>query len=111
MDWLLTTGFQKPVCALDMEDRDNIRGALVDYHCLLRVKAEMDQFRDDVGVLEFVRQNPDLMRPMLTDSCHGRITAGNYTNIALHDLRFDLNACMHASQVTINVVRHGIWTY
>ena len=91
MDLLLTTGFQKPMCALEVDDRADIRSALVDYHCLFRVKAEMDQFRDglaDVGVLEFFRQNPDLMRPLLTYSCHGQITAGNWGGAFFSSINF-----------------------
>ena len=43
---LLSTGFQKPICSLAMEDKECLRSVLLDYHCLLKVKAEMDQFAD-----------------------------------------------------------------
>ena len=82
MDLLLTTGFQKPVCALEVEDRSSIRSALVDYHCLIRVKAEMDQFRDgltDVGITDFLKQYSDITRPLLTSTSHGQIDAGIVT--------------------------------
>ena len=53
--------------------------ALVDYHCLIRVKAEMDQFRDgltDIGITDFLKQYPDITRPLLTSTSHGQIDAG-----------------------------------
>lgn len=80
MELLMTTGFQKPICRLEVEDRDCIRGALVDYHCLLKVKAEIDQFTEgleDVGVLRFLRESPEVLKPLIMDSCEGRVRAGS----------------------------------
>ena len=36
---LLSTGFRKPICSLAMEDKECLRSVLLDYHCLLKVKA------------------------------------------------------------------------
>ena len=38
---LFVTGYRK---AIGSQDKGNIKAALLDYHCLLKVKAEMDQF-------------------------------------------------------------------
>ena len=62
-----------------MDDKVSLKAALIDYHCLLKVKIEMDQFIHelaDCGVLEYIRRFPDLMRPLLTDCCHKPLTAG-----------------------------------
>lgn len=43
---LLSTGFQKPICRLAIQDKECLRLVLLDYHCLLKAKAEMDQFAE-----------------------------------------------------------------
>ena len=78
-DVLLVTGYRKAICYLRLDDKVRLKAALIDYHCLLKVKAEMDQFMDglaDCGVLEHIRQYPDLMRPLFTDCSHKPLTAG-----------------------------------
>ena len=78
-DVLLVTGYRKAICDLRLNDKVSLKAALIDYHCLLKVKAEMDQFMDglaDCGVLEYIRQFPDLMRPLFTDCSTKQLTAG-----------------------------------
>lgn len=78
-DILLVTGYRKAICGLTLDDKAGLNAALIDYHCLLKVKAKMDQFMDglaDCGVLEYIRQFPYLMRPLFTDCCHKPLTAG-----------------------------------
>ena len=41
---LLSTGFREPLCSLAMEDKECLRSAL-DYHCILKVKAEISSQR------------------------------------------------------------------
>ena len=67
---LLSTEFRKPLCRLAIEDRECLRSALLDYHCMLKVKAEMDQFAEglmSLGVLEMVKHHPDLFAPLFVD--------------------------------------------
>ena len=39
------TGYRKTVCSLKLSDRPAVLGALLDYHLITKVKAEMDQFK------------------------------------------------------------------
>jgi len=43
---LLSMWFQKPICRLAIQDKECLRSILLDYHCLLKAKAEMDQFAE-----------------------------------------------------------------
>ena len=79
IDFLVVTGYRKAICNLGLQDKESLKAALLDYHCLLKVKAEMDQFINglaDVGVLEYVRKHPDLLKPLFTDCYHKPLTAG-----------------------------------
>ena len=60
---LLATGYRKAICRLGLEDKESLTAALLDYHCLLKVKAEMDQFAnglEEVGVLQYVKEHPNM---------------------------------------------------
>lgn len=84
-EFLMVTGYRKAICNLGVQDKGSLKAALLDYHCLLKVKAEMDQFMDcldDVGVLEYIRKYPDLLRPLFTDCFHKPLTAGQFTCVA-----------------------------
>ena len=68
---LLSTGFRKPICQLIIEDKECLRSVLLDYHCLLKVKAEMDQFAEglmSLGVLEMMKRYPELLSPLFVDA-------------------------------------------
>ena len=39
---LLASGFSKAILCLTMSDKDHIRSSLIDYHCMLKVKAALD---------------------------------------------------------------------
>ena len=70
---LLSTGFRKPICSLAMEDKECLRLVLLDYHCLLKVKAEMDQFAEglkSLGVLDMMKRHPDLFSSLLMVAPH-----------------------------------------
>lgn len=45
IDLLSATGFRKPFCSLQLSDRPSILSALIDYHLMVKVKTEMDQFK------------------------------------------------------------------
>jgi hypothetical protein len=64
-DLLLETGYKKPLKLLGMSDRENLQSVLLLYHCVLKVKAEMDQFREglsSLGVLTALQSNSSLMK-------------------------------------------------
>ena len=54
MDLLVATGFRKPVCNLKLADRPAILSALMEYHLMAKMKAEMDQFKEGLNVLGFL---------------------------------------------------------
>lgn len=59
------TGFRKPLSRLTISDRQAIIELLLDYYMMVKVKAEMDQFKDGLQVLGFLKslqENPDLFR-------------------------------------------------
>ena len=75
---LLSTGFQKPLRSLAMEDKECLRLVL---HCLLKVKAEMDQFAEglkSLGVLDMMKHHPDLFSSLFVDGGSTLITPGTW---------------------------------
>ena len=78
MDLLAATGFRKPLCNLKIADRPAILSALVEYHLMAKMKAEMDQFKEGLSVLGFldtVRRKPDLWEPFFLYH-ESKVTAG-----------------------------------
>lgn len=64
-DLLLETGFKKPLKQLGLSDCERLQTVLLLYHCVLKVKAEMDQFREGLsalGVLTAMENNSSLMK-------------------------------------------------
>ena len=52
---------------LTVSDKAHLKSALLDYHCMVKVKAEMDQFSDGMQtlqVLDFIKLYPEQMRPL-----------------------------------------------
>ena len=65
---LLETGYRKPLSSLGLSDKTAVANTLKT-HVLARVKPELDQFAEGLsvcGVLEAVRNHPDLMAPFFT---------------------------------------------
>ena len=63
LDLLTATGFRKAVSCLTLGDRHDVISALLDYHLMGKVKAEMDQFMEGLETLGFfdaVKRNPKL---------------------------------------------------
>ena len=48
---LLECGFKKPISTLGISDKQQLQALLLGYHCLLKVKSEMDQFREGLASL------------------------------------------------------------
>ena len=49
---LMETGYRKPVTFLTLRDKPGLRAALMDYHCMLKAKAAMDQFAEGLQTLK-----------------------------------------------------------
>jgi len=80
-DLLLATGFRKAISKLDMSDKARVRSALVDYHCMLKVKSEMDAFAEGLqvlGVLGMIKMYPDLFKPLFVADVTASLTAGKF---------------------------------
>ena len=75
---LMETGFNKPICQLKLSDRTYIRAVLVDYHLMVKVKMQMDQFAEglqELKVLDLIRAQPPLLKPLFLFS-EAKMTAG-----------------------------------
>ena len=77
---LLQTGFTRPLQDLTVADKDNIITGLKQYHCMIKLQAEMDQFcqgLDELGILQYVREHPAVMRQLFVcDKLSLNLTAG-----------------------------------
>ena len=66
LDLLMMTGFRKPVSHLTISDCFDLSAALLDYHLMAKVKAEMDQFCEGLKTLDFLnamRATPTIWEP------------------------------------------------
>lgn len=64
---LLDTGFRKPLACLTCSDKALLKDTLRDYHTLVKIKPELDQFADGLetlGVLQALKKYPSLMAPL-----------------------------------------------
>ena len=65
---LFETGYDKPIRELELDDVEGLKAALTDYHCMVKVKAAMDQFLEGLhmgGVAEYVKSHLELLKPLL----------------------------------------------
>ena len=79
---LFETGYRKPPRSFTLADRNEIVSLLTTYHCLIKVKAEVDQFIEGLKVLnvdELVRKHPNEMKPFFLDGFFEPLTAGEVT--------------------------------
>ena len=62
---LLETGFSRPVTKLKLSHKAEIKSTLIEYHCLVKPKASMDQFLDGLGdVSMMLRRFQDLSKQL-----------------------------------------------
>ena len=77
---LLETGYGKAINNLSMNDTAEIMSVMMDYHCMLKSKAAMDQFAEGLectGVLHYIKHYTDIMKPLFTHQ-KSVLTAGTY---------------------------------
>ena len=80
-DFLLQTGFNKPITGLTLSNKEEIAHAMLDYHLIAKLKCAMDQFMEGLNeyqLLDNIRQNPTLWKPMFVYSVSNDITRGEY---------------------------------
>ena len=83
---LLETGFRKPVIQLTMVDIPDLRSALLDYHCMLKMKAAMHQYAEglqQLKVLDLIKKIPLLTKQFFI-TAEKKITAGYYVLKSIH---------------------------
>ena len=74
----MATGYRKAVADLTVNDCSSVVKALLDYHLMTKVKAEMDQFRDGLstfGFLDMMKTNSTIWKPFFVYSSSD-MTAG-----------------------------------
>ena len=63
-------------------DKGAIKSSIIDYHSLIKIKPELDQFVDGLktlGIHEAIKQYPNLMMPYFTKEESGKkINKGKY---------------------------------
>ena len=88
LDLLAQTGFPKATCSLTLDDGKRLASALIDFHCMLKVKAAMDQFKDGLkafGLLSLLEEKPALWKPLFVD-CGSCLTAGKSLRLYIHQI-------------------------
>ena len=64
---LLETGCHMVLSALKVGDKANLLSLMMDYHCIIKPKAAMDQFVEGLsstGVMHYIKHYPDIMKPL-----------------------------------------------
>ncbi len=64
---LLETGFRLPLCRLTCADKELLKSTIRDYHSLVKIKPELDQFAaglETVGVFQIIKKYPTLIAPL-----------------------------------------------
>ena len=77
----MEAGFRKPLCRLELTDKPVIRGVLLDYHLMIKVKMLMDQFAEGLNqlkVLDAMRAHPTLFKSLFV-YCEKKMSAGKVT--------------------------------
>ena len=79
------TGYRKSLTLLTLKDRDELIASVKIYHCLIKIKAEIDQFLDGLKSLDvywYIKTYPELMMQLFVDVPNKRLlTAGLYVLI------------------------------
>ena len=67
---LLDTGYSKPISTVTLVDRNKISDVLKKYHCLIKVKAEIDQFIEglrSLNIEHYIQSYSELMKVLFVD--------------------------------------------
>ena len=81
-EMLMGMGCKKPISKLKIDDK-SIKSSLIDYYCLLKVKAEMDQFAEglkDLGLLEMMQHHLSLFKSLFIAPTSTHLTPGKPTS-------------------------------
>jgi len=73
-------GFRKPLSQISIEHVGDIIQLLIDYFCMMKVKAAIDQYVEglqDLGILTCIQQNPSEWKVFFQDN-KIELSAGMY---------------------------------
>ena len=75
---LLETGYRNPLRTLICDDKAAIKTAISDYHTLVKIKPEIDQFANGLKVLNVLEcmKYPSMMAPLFVDEGDAYLNKG-----------------------------------
>ena len=79
-DIFIDSGYSKHITAITLSERDNLLKIVKLHYCLLRTKADIDQFQlglATLGVGNAIKAHPDLFEPMFVHNKSTPLTAGD----------------------------------
>jgi phenylalanine-4-hydroxylase len=79
LELLLVTGFRRSLQSITINEKSTLITCLTDYHCLLKSKAEMDQFLmglETLGIHQAIKDMPDTLKCFFVTDVDNMITAG-----------------------------------
>ena len=62
---LLKTGYSKPLTTLCMDDQKSIISSVIDYHCMIKMKAAIDQLVEGLeagGVYKYIQEDSEMFK-------------------------------------------------
>ncbi len=91
---IFVTGFRKPLSQINHKHINGIIQLLIDYFCMMKVKAAIDQYTEglqDLGILTCIQQNPSEWKKFfLQDKIE--LSAGKY-DILFTTMWFTVSKC------------------
>lgn len=78
-DILQEAGYTRPIHAAKLEKKDAVIGAVALHHCILSMKAELDELVDGIkstGFLDYIRKFPLVFEGLFTSKETHSLTAG-----------------------------------
>ena len=83
---LLETGFSCPLISLKLSQRSDLKAALIEYNCLIKPKASMDQFVEGLGIAHnLLKCYPGLCKSLFVFD-QAPLTAGESNDTCILDV-------------------------
>jgi hypothetical protein len=84
LELLLVTGFRRSLQSITINEKSTLITCLTDYHCLLKSKAEMDQFLmglETLGIHQAIKDMPDTLKCFFVTDVDNMITADKFKEL------------------------------
>lgn len=78
-DFLQEAGCSHPIHKTTLGDKSAIVGAIALHHCVLSIKAELDQIKEGLeytGLLQYIHKFPEAFESVFTSKDACKLTAG-----------------------------------